>query len=488
MKPLNILYIMSDQHQGKSSGCYGHPFVRTPNIDALAARGTRFTTAYSNSPICVPARAAIATGQYVFNTGHWDNAHPYQGKAKSWHHMLREHGRSATSIGKLHFRNEEDDTGFAEQIIPMHVVAGLGDLRSCIKRPMTEPLKSSRSMTEIGPGTSPYTQYDHDIAERTCAWLRAQPRGKGKGKGAGGFTAFVSFVCPHPPYIAPQDFYDLYPTAEMPKPKLSDPDSVMHPWIRKMERNRNYNDFVTEESRRVILASYYGCISYLDSNIGKVLDCLDECGMRDNTLVIYTSDHGDNLGTRRLFGKSNMYEESAFIPMIVAGPGVPENKVSSTPVTLLDVAPTVLGAAGLTELAAGSNLPGRSLVELAQAKPDADRVAFCEYYAAAADRAAFMIRKGRFKYIHYVGYEPELFDLQSDPEELTDLAGAAAYKPVVAKYEKILRGIVDPDAADEAAYRDQTALVDANGGREALIARGKYDHTPAPGEPVEFSR
>jgi len=483
MKPLNILYIMSDQHQGKASGCYGHPFVQTPNIDALAARGTRFTTAYSNSPICVPARAVLATGQYVFKTGNWDNAHPYIGQPKSWHHMLRENGSSATSIGKLHFRNKEDDTGFAEQIIPMHVVGGKGDIRSCIKRPMVGPMKSSRSMTEIGPGDSPYLRYDHDIAERTCAWIRA----RAADKKADPFNAFVSFVCPHPPYIAPQEFYDLYPTASIPKPKLSDPDAVTHPWIQKAERSRNYNDFVTDESRRVILASYYGAITYLDRNIGKVLACLDECGLRDDTLVIYTSDHGDNLGARRLFGKSNMYEEAAFIPMIVAGPDVPENKVSTTPVTLLDIAPTMLDGAGLKALAGQAGMPGRSLIGLAQAESDPDRVAFCEYYAAAADRAAFMIRKGRYKYIHYVGYEPELFDLEADPEELHDLSRSADHRKIITEYEAILRGIVDPEAADDAAYKSQTALVEANGGREALIARGKFEHTPAPGETVKLT-
>ena len=482
MKPMNVLYIMSDQHQGKASGCYGHDFAVTPNIDRLAARGTRFTTAYTNSAICVPARAVIATGQYVFKTGYWCNAHPYDGRTRSWHHMLAENGSSATSIGKLHFRNEADPTGFVEQIIPMHVVEGKGDLRSCIKRPMSGPMQTSRTMTDIGRGESPYTKYDNDIAGRSCDWLRA----KAEDSNGDPFVLFTSFVCPHPPYIAPPEFYDLYPTERMPTPKLSEPDAETHPWIQKMERNRNYNDFLTEETRRVLLASYYGCISYLDHNIGRVLDCLEECGLRDNTLVVYTSDHGDNLGTRRLFGKSNMYEESAFIPMIIAGPDVPENAVSTTPVTLLDVAPTILDAAGLAGLPEARALPGRSMIEVAQAVSDPDRVAFCEYYAAAADRAAFMIRKGKYKYIHYVGYEPELFDLEADPEELTSLAGDPDHRDIVRDYHAILCSIVDPDAADDAAYRAQTALVEANGGREALVARGKYDGTPAPGEPAIF--
>jgi choline-sulfatase len=142
----------------------------------------------------------------------------------------------------------------------------------------------------------------------------------------------------------------------------------------------------------------------------------------------------------------------------------------------------------LGELAAEHALPGRSLLAIAKAKPDPDSVAFCEYYAAAADRAAFMIRKGRYKYIHYVGYKPELFDLETDPEELCDLSHDARHQIIIRDYEAILREIVDPEAADEAAYQSQTALVEANGGREALIARGKYEHTPVPGEAVSFSR
>jgi choline-sulfatase len=482
MTAMNVLYIMSDQHQQKAAGCYGHPFVKTPNIDRLAATGTRFASAYTNSPICVPARATLATGRYVHETRYWDNAHAYDGRVKSWHHMLQDAGLGAVSIGKLHFRKEEDPTGFARQVSPMHIVDGIGDLRGSVKRPMAPPFERSKVATQIGPGESPYTKYDRDIAEQSCDWLR-QEAGRAKGRP---WVLFCSFVCPHPPHIAPPDFYDMYPVEEMPIPKLSDPDAPLHPWIALQQRSRNHDDFLNDASRRVLMASYFGCTSFLDDNVGRLLDCLEASGLSDDTIVIYTSDHGENLGARRLWGKSNMYEEASAVPMILSGPGVPAGKLSTTAVTLADIAPTILDAVGEGERARAEGLPGRSLLEIAGGEDDPERIAFCEYFAASADRAAFMIRKRAYKYIHYVGYEPELFDLESDPEEIDNLAMDPAHRSTVAEFDGCLRAIVDPDAVDEQAYRDQVALVEKHGGREAVLARGGIQGTPAPGDEAEF--
>ena len=482
MSAPNVLFIMSDQHQQKVTGCYGHDFIQTSNIDQLAARGTRFTTAYTNSAICVPARATLATGRYVHETGYWDNAQAYDGRIKSWHHMLHENCLGATSIGKLHFRQESDPLGFDEQVIPMHIVDGLGDIHSCVKRPMAPPLKRSKAAEQIGPGESTYTKYDNEIMEKTCTWLKE----KSASQNGKPWALMCSFVCPHPPHIAPQEFYDLYDKVDIPKPKFSDPDAPLHPWIHLQQRSRNHEDFLTPETKRILMTSYYGCVSYLDSNVGKVLAALDEAGLRDNTFVIYTTDHGENLGTRRLWGKSNMYEEACALPMMIAGPGVPEGKVSTTPVTLADIGPTVLDGVGLSDVAKNEGLPGGSLIGMANALDHPDRIAFSEYYAAAADRAGFMIRKGKYKYIHYVGYEPELFDLEKDPEEIDSLAADPGHQSVVDEYEADLRAIVDPDDADERAYQAQCALLEKFGGREKVIAKGSAHPTPPPGVKAEY--
>jgi choline-sulfatase len=482
MRARNVLFIMSDQHQQKVTGCYGHEFIRTPNIDALAARGTRFTTAYTNSAICVPARAALATGRYVKDTHYWDNSHGYEGRVKSWHHLSGEQGAGVTSIGKLHYRSDADPTGFEASLIPMHVDGGTGDVRGCVKRPMAPSLKRSKTVERIGPGESSYTRYDNEIMENACAWLKA----KGASKNARPWTLMCSFVCPHPPHIAPPAFYEWYDKIDFPMPKMSAPDAPLHPWIHLLQRSRNHEDFLTPQSKKVLMTSYYGCVSYLDANIGRVLAALDAAGLRDDTLIIYTTDHGENLGARRLWGKNNMYEESAAIPMIVAGPGVPEGRVSTTAVTLIDIGPTVLDAIGHDEIVAREKLPGRSLLKLANADNDTERVAFSEYYAAGADRASFMIRKGRYKYINYVGYEPELFDLDDDPQELRNLAQDSSHADIVRQYDAILRGMADPEALDDMAYRDQCALVEKCGGREKVTAKGAIQGSPVPGEKAEY--
>jgi len=475
----NVLFIMSDEHQQKASGCYGHRFVKTPTIDKLAEGGTRFTNAYTNSPICVPARASFATGREVHDTGYWDNAHAYEGRIEGWGHAMQKAGMHCLSIGKLHYRSENDPTGFSEQIVPLHIVEGKGSVAGCLKRPLGPPIKKSKLASEIGPGDSGYIRYDQSIMEHTCNWLRHEaPKHNDKP-----WALFCSFVCPHYPLIAPQAFYDLYPHDILEHPKGNAPDYPLHPWIEKLQKAQCHDDFFTEETRKIAIAAYYGLCSYLDSNIAKVLQALALAGLKDDTLIVYTADHGENLGTRRLWGKSNMYEEAVAIPMILSGPGVPAGKVVNTPVTLADGAATILETVGL----ASHVVPGyRSLREIANAPDDMGRVAFSQYHATGADTAVFMIRKDRYKYIHYVEYPPELFDHQADPEEQHNLAGNPAYAAVLADFEAELYARLDPVAVNAAAQASQAALVEAAGGRDAILAKGSFQGTPAPGEKPQY--
>ena len=173
MEPKNLVFILSDEHQRDVAGCYGDPIAITPNIDALAARGTRFTNAYTPCPICVPARAALATGRWVHQTGSWDNAAPYHGEATTWHHRLRSNGHSVVSIGKLHFRATEDDNGFSEEILPLHVLDGIGDLIGMLREPPASRGSMPALAESAGPGNSTYNDYDSAIATAACEWIAA---------------------------------------------------------------------------------------------------------------------------------------------------------------------------------------------------------------------------------------------------------------------------------------------------------------------------
>jgi choline-sulfatase len=474
----NILILMSDEHSNKVLGCHGHPFVLTPNLDLLASRGTRFANACTNSPICVPARASFATGRYVFETACWDNSSPYTGSLPSWGHALGEKGIPSFSVGKLHYRNESDDTGFTEQIMPMHVLDGIGDVLGAVRDPLPVRVKSKAIATEIGPGESAYTEYDRKITNAACDWLAR--------RGATSpWVLFVGWVAPHFPLIAPPEFYHLYQAADLPLPKASAPEHwPRHPWIDRLRECFITDRFFTDETRRVALAAYYGLVSYLDHNVGRVLAALEASGAARDTLVLYTSDHGENLGARGLWGKYNMYEEATAVPLIVSGGDVACGRTSRTPVSLIDVYPTLLHAFGHR---AAPEAKGTSLLHLARATDDARRTVFAEYHAAGAATGAFMLRNGRHKYVHYVGMPPQLFDLASDPEELNDLAGERAYAQTLEGFASQLGGICDAAAVDRRAKADQAALVVRHGGRDKVVARGSFGFTPTAGMVPAFS-
>jgi choline-sulfatase len=202
--------------------------------------------------------------------------------------------------------------------------------------------------------------------------------------------------------------------------------------------------------------------------------------------VIYTSDHGDNVGARGLWGKSTLYEESAGVPLIVAGPDVPSGRVVETPVSHIDCAPTILEAVGAPARVGGRALPGASLFAVAGGHQPR-RPVISEYHAIGSVAGSYMLRFGRYKYCHYVAYEPQLFDLEADPEELVDLARDPRYATVLARGEQLLRATLDPEATDARAKRRQAELLASFGGREKALARGDLGFTPAPGTAAEMN-
>jgi choline-sulfatase len=485
MTPYNLLVLMSDEHNPKFLGSAGHPFIRTPNLDALAARGVRFTSAYTTCPICVPARAAFAVGRYVHEIGYWDNADPYDGAMPSWHHELRDAGHRVVSIGKLHFRGRSgDDHGFAEEIVPMHVIDGIGDVKGLIREDIPKRKGGDKMAHRAGPGESPYTTYDRDIAARAQIWLHEEaPKWRDRP-----WVLFVSFVLPHFPLTAPPHWFYRYWRQELPMPKLYDAAvRPQHPYLEQYAQTVDYDTHFTcpADVKRAI-AGYSGLVSMMDENLGAVLRALRDAGFEASTRVVYTSDHGDNVGARGLWGKSTLYEESAGVPLIMAGPEVPTGCVINTPVSHIDCAPTILEAVGAPPCVAGRDLPGASLFAVASGAAPI-RPVISEYHATGSIAGAYMLRFGHYKYCHYVAYRPQLFDLAADPEELVDLAGDPLYANVTAQGEKLLRATLDPETTDIRAKRRQAELLASFGGREKALARGDLGFTPAPGTAAEMN-
>lgn len=454
-------------------GCAGHPFVKTPHLDALAARGVRFSDAYTPSPICVPARAAFAAGQPVHKTRLWDNAMPYTGTPKGWGHALQAAGVPVESIGKLHYRHDEDPAGFDAEHIAMQVAGGVGMVWGSIRREDERLNMPGRMLGKyIGPGTSKYTDYDVAVVARTARWFEDR---KASGDSRP-WCLYVGLVAPHFPLVVPQEFFDLYPPDSLPPVKLH-PDTGYrrHPWV---ERQNAVADseaaFHDAEERLRAMSAYYGLCSWLDHNIGRILSALNAAGFGGDTTVVYTSDHGDNLGARGLWGKSNLYQESVSIPMLMAGPGLSPG-VCTTPVDLLDLAATIPAHFGAAFAGAGE-----PLTRIAAGADDPDRVILSEYHAVGAVSGAFMLRKGRWKLNHYVGFAPELFDLERDPEELNDLASDPAHAATLADMDAALRSLIDPEAVDAQAFADQAVLIARHGGPEKAARLGAPAATPPP--------
>lgn len=475
----NVLFIFSDEHSPHALGCYGNSAVKTPHLDTLAAGGTRFANAYCNVPLCVPSRASLATGRYAHTLSAWDNASPYTGaEAPSWGHRLTAHGHQVTTIGKLHYRRVEDPTGFPDQRLPMHVVEGIGDIYGCLRGEMPVRQQNRRQVLGAGPGDHPYARYDRAVAEAAVRWLRDEaPRH------ARPWVLFVSFANPHFPLVAPAGYFRLYDHGALPMPVAWRPDEwAHHPVLDLRRRQQALEEPVNPRDVQRALAAYYGKVTFLDEQVGRVLCALRESGADENTLKIYASDHGNMLGEHGLWWKSCMYEGSVGIPMILAGPGALQGKVVHTPVSLVDCVPTLIEALDVDASPEDADLPGSSLLGIIR-DGDPRRTVFSEYHAIFSPSGIFMLRDDRYKYVHYVGYPSQLFDMRSDPHELVDLAGDPSHADVVAAFDGSLRALINPEEVDRKARADQQRRIDAAGGAEAVKATGvKVVYTPAPGQ------
>ncbi len=478
MAPTNLLIILSDEHNPHVMGCAGHPEVHTPHLDALAASGTRFTNAVCASPICVPTRAALAVGRPIHEIGYWDNVDAFDGRIPTWHHLLRAAGHEVVSIGKLHFRGwEGDEYGFSETLLPMHIHGGRGELRMLLRDPPVSVGDGSSLLRSAQAGSSDYTRYDDKILEEALHWLADRA---GSSQAAKPWVLMVSLVAPHFPLTAPPPFFARYQGQPLELPKNYrfgiHPDA--HPYAREYAQVSGYNlHFKSDDDVRRALCGYYGLVSALDDKVGRLRAALQANGLLDHTRVMYLSDHGDNAGARGLWGKSTMYSESVGIPMILSGADIKQGHIEQAAVSHLDVFNTVLDTVGYP--LSDSTASAQSCSLLRPLNPD--RTVLSEYHTIGSRSALFMLQDKRTKYVHYCDYEPELFDLERDPQELINLAPLPAARERLEQWSARLRERLDPTEVDQRAKARQRALIEHFGGVDAILkGPGIGGYTPSP--------
>ena len=477
MKATNTIFILSDEHNRDFLGCVGNSFVKTPHLDRLAVEGARFANAYTNSPVCVSARASLATGRYPHQIKAWDSTMPYDGSVKGWASRLVTQGHEVTSIGKLHYRNTFDPNGFSEEIIPMHVHNGTGWLSSLLRDPPVK-IEGANDMAEtIGAGETRYTVYDRTITDMACDWIDSAA-GQRHDKP---WVLYVGLVAPHFPLVAPQEFFDLYSDIEIPPPRQYESDErPQHPVIDAMRFWSNYDDYFDPEKVQIARWAYCGLCSFLDHNIGKILGAVEASGLTDNTRIIYTSDHGDNLGNRGLWGKSVMYDDAVAVPLIINGPEIPRGVTLQTPVSLVDIHPTLTEFAGEVTHPDDSDLPGTGLSRYLSVT-DTEREVFSEYHDWSSITGMFMLRRGNWKLVVYPGHPCQLFDLEQDPDECCDLGSDPAYASVIEDLKNNLKKICDYEEINQRAFKDQKAKIELLGGRDAILNNPEQAYTPPPG-------
>jgi len=467
----NVLIIMSDEHQARALGAAGNASVQTPNLDALAGRGARFTKCWTPSPICVSARGSLATGRWVHEIGTWHSAQPYDGSIRGWAHEARDAGREVASIGKLHYSGPQDDHGFTETIAPMWVAGGLGWVQGLPRRDRLPYPEAAEMAGGVGVGHTSYTRYDHRVTERAVEWIRGHQHADDP------WVLFVSFVAPHYPLSAPEDFSARFDGIEIDPPEIPQQD-IDHPAVQAMADFFGYHRYFDEASTVAGRRAYHSLVSFLDSNVGRVLAALDDTDATDSTRVVYTSDHGEMEGNRGLWGKSYMYRDSVDIPLIVAGPDIDPGSVVETNANLIDVHASVLDTLGANAMRDLDRGPGVSLWE--QATNGLERPAFSEYHDGGSITGTFAVRQGDSKLVHHEGHRPELFDVAADPDELDDVFDHSAHTATLDDAYEVLASIVDTAKVDAQAFASQEQLIERLGGRAALGDHLRFNHTPVP--------
>ena len=452
----NIVLIMADQMAAPALPVYGHPIVRTPHLSALAAEGVVFDNAYCNSPICAPSRFSMLTGRMPTAIGAYDNASELPASLPTLPHYLSAAGYRTILAGKMHFIGPDQRHGFEERLTTDIYPADFSWTPNWLAGPRDKPSGiSMQNVIQAGVCTrSLQMDYDDEVeffARQKIYDLAREPERKP-------FFLTVSFSHPHPPFTIGQEHWDRYDHDEIDMPAVPpipvEQRDVQSQWLHASHSADRQP--VNDEHLRSARHAYYGMISYVDDKVGRIVRTLEESGLRDDTVVVFISDHGEMLGERGMWYKQTFFEWSARVPLIFSAPRRLQPRRVAALVSLLDLLPTLADVTKGRAWEFADPVEGRSFAPLLDSDEQAsDRRVLAEYTDMGVIAPCRMLRRGNHKYIYTHGHPPQLYDLASDPRELVNLAGRDEVSTIEAALREELLEEWDPERVKQEVLASQ---------------------------------
>jgi len=477
-----MLLFMVDQLTSFVLSAYGGTVCKTPHIDALAARGVVFENAYCPYPLCAPSRAAMMSGRLASRIGAYDNGADFAASTPTFAHYLRAAGYYTCISGKMHFVGPDQFHGFEERLTTEIYPADMswtpepsfGDVAEDDEHAYEFGVSTIDTVRDAGPvARSMQIDYDEDVIHHATRELFARARGSDTRP----FLMTVSLTHPHDPYVITQEHWDRYSDGEIEAPKVPPIDvEARDPHSRSLYYHYGQEKCaLSDADYRRARRGYYGMISYVDDLFGRLMQALEDSGLAENTVVLFTSDHGDMIGERGMWFKKTLFEPAILVPLIVARPGRGPARVAA-PASLVDIFPTLCELAGLDASDIKTPLDGRSLLPALNGAPLRGPV-FVEHIDGGTAAPRVCVRDGDKKLVLSRAYPPQLYDLASDPLELTNLANTG--DPDEARLTQLAEQTWPLDTLPDDVIASQTArkIVDK------ALATGReevWDFTPGP--------
>ena len=456
MKP-NILIIMVDQLNGTLFPDGPAEFLHTPHLKRLAARSARFNSNYTASPLCAPARASFMSGMLPSRTQVYDNAAEFPSSVPTFAHHLRAAGYYTCLSGKMHFVGPDQLHGFEERLTTDIYPADFGWTPDWTKPGQRIDWWYHNLGSVTGAGVAEITnqlEYDDEVAHHAVQKLYQLSR-QSQDDSRQPWCLTVSFTHPHDPYVARRRYWDLYEDCAHLDPEIGFiPYEDQDPHSQRLYDASDYGSFsLSDENIRRSRRGYFANISYIDDHVGSLIDVLERTRMIDNTFIVFCSDHGDMLGERGLWFKMNFLEGSSRVPLMIAGPGI-EGVSHSAPTSNLDIAATLCDLADIDLGSIRAWSDGESLKPVIGGGERPTPV-YMEYAAEGSIAPMVAIRSGRFKFIYCPVDPAQLFDLEADPLEKTNLASDPAHAQLLAEFQEMVAARWDLEAFDQAVRESQ---------------------------------